>query len=98
MHGRLAGAGIAALCALLAACGAGGSSGGTSPLPVVASPPGNKGGSPPPISGSTPTPAPTQTPMFNPASVHVTEVPIPVESPADDGPVYPSVIDVGTDG
>jgi len=36
--------------------------------------------------------------MFNPASVHVTEVPIPVESPADDGPVYPSVIDVGTDG
>lgn len=91
MRGRIGFAATFCLCVIIAGCG-----GGPSLPKMLATPPSNNGGSPPPQ--TTPTPSPTPSPMFNPASVHIAEIPVPAQSPTSNGPVDPDTIDVGTDG
>jgi len=91
MRGRIGFTATFCLCIAIAGCG-----GGPSLPKTVATPPGNTGGSPPPA--ITPTPSAPQSPMFNPASVRIAEIPVPAESPTSNGAVNPDTIDAGSDG
>jgi virginiamycin B lyase len=76
-------AAILAAVVISAAAGCGGPGGSVPPTHTITPPPGETGATPPPFSAS---------------EVRIAEIAVPQASPASDGPVYPSVIDVGDDG